>query len=111
MIVRGGLDQPVDREIHPRRLGPGELAVAQVSLVHDLRDGSDAPVLEAEAPDEGLERAVLAVVAEVRAENIERDALARSVGGVGEGKLRVRVTEALDEPRRRDPVNVRPRAR
>src|SRR5439155_740019 len=55
-----------------------------------------------------LERAVLGVMPEIRAEHVEGDALPGGVGRVGEGELRVRVAEALDEPGRRDAVDVRP---
>jgi hypothetical protein len=98
MIVRCGLDEAVDRQIHAHGLGPGELAVVQVGLVHDLGDQADPGILDAKALDDGLERAVLAVMAEVGAEDIERDPLARRVGGVREAELRVRIAEALDEP-------------
>src|SRR2546426_9294255 len=51
-------------------------------------------------------------MAEVRAENIERDSLASGVGRVGKGKLCLRIAEALDEPGGGDAVDVgsRPRA-
>src|SRR5262245_32373967 len=107
MVVRCGFDQAVDSEINARRLIPRELAVVQVGFVHDLGDRTDPAILDAESLDEGLERAVLALVPEVSAENIERDALAGGVRSVSESERRVRVAEALDEPRRPDPVDVR----
>ena len=50
-------------------------------------------------------------MAEVGAEDIERDPLARGIGGIGEGELRVGIAEALDEPGGGDPVDVRSRTR
>src|SRR2546426_3064496 len=50
-------------------------------------------------------------MAEVRAENIKRDSLARGVGRVGKGKLCLRIAEALDEPGGGDAVNVGSRSR
>src|SRR5215813_1592857 len=108
VIVRRGLHKTVDREINTRGLVAGELAVMQVRLMDDLGDRFDAPVLDPEAFDEGLERAVLAVMAKVCAEHIKPDPLTRSVSRVGKGKLCVRIAEALNEPGRGDPVDVQP---
>src|SRR2546428_12115680 len=58
----------------------------------------DPSILCGESLDQGLERAVLTVMPEVRAEHIERDPLAGSVGRVGKRKLRLLIAEALDEP-------------
>src|SRR5882724_1052965 len=111
IVVRGGLDEAVDGEVHARGLVAGELTVVEVRLMDDLGDHLDAPVLDPEALDEGLERAVLAVMAEVGAEGIERDPLARGIGCVGEGELRLEIAETLDEPGGSDPVDVGPRTR
>ena len=62
------------------------------------------------APQQRLERAVLAVMAEVHARHVERDRVARDLVGRREDELGLRVHEALDEPRRGDAVHVRPRA-
>src|SRR5436309_756695 len=107
VIVRRGLGERADGEIHARRLVPCELAVVQVRLVDDLRDDLDPPVLEPEPLDQGLERAVLAVMPEIRAEHIEWDALPGGISRVSERELRVWIAEALDEPGRRDAVDVR----
>src|SRR3989449_450931 len=111
MVVRRGLNEAVDGQVHARGLVAGELAVVQVCLVHDLGNCPDASILDAEPLDEGLERAVLAVMTEVRAENIKRDPLAGGVGCVGKGKLCLRIAEALDEPGGRDAVDVGTRTR
>src|SRR5947209_18441377 len=67
VIIRRGLDETVDRQVHARGFVAGELAVVQIRLVHDLGDQLDAPVLDAEPLDERLECTVLAVMAEVSA--------------------------------------------
>src|SRR5262245_23459130 len=110
VVVRRGLRQRPDGQVDAGRLVTRELAVVQIRLVDDLGDELHAPVLEPEPPDQRLERAVLAVVAEVGAQHVERNSLARGVRGVGERERRVGIAEALDEPRRGDAVDVRPRA-
>src|SRR5229473_2286934 len=85
-------------------------ALVQVRLVHDLGDDLGATILDPEPLDQRLERAVLTVMPELCAEHVERDALARGVGGVGEGKCRVGIVEAPDEPGRGDPIDMRPRS-
>src|SRR5207249_2038298 len=85
----------------------GELAVAEIGFVHDLGDDPEPPVLEAEALQERFERAVLAVMPELGAEDVEGDPLLGSVGRVRESESRVRVDEAFDEPRGRNAVDVR----
>src|SRR5712692_790497 len=107
VVERGGERQ--DRQVHARGLAPRELAVAQIRLVDDLGDRAEAPVPDAPALQERLERAVLALVAELRAEHVERDPLRRRVRRVGELEARLVVEEPFDEPRRRDAVDVRPR--
>src|SRR5439155_685268 len=105
VVVRRGLGERADGEIHARRLVACELAVVQIRLVDDLRDELDPPVLEPESLDQRLERAVLAVMPEIRAEHVEGDALAGGIRRIREGKLRVGIAEALDEPGRRDAVD------
>ena len=73
------------------------------------RDDPGPAVLDAEPLDEGLERAVFAVMPELRAEHVEGNAFACRVGGVGEGERGVGVVEAPDEPGGGDPIDVRPR--
>src|SRR5689334_2543671 len=77
VIVPGAGRQSPDGEIEADRLGPGELSVVKVGLVHDLREGLDATIVEPESLDERLERAVLAVVPEVRVQNVEGNSFAR----------------------------------
>src|SRR5439155_26224308 len=85
------------------------LAIVQVGFVDHLGDHFDATLLQREPLDQRLERTVLAVMPKIRPQDVERDAFAGGVGRVGEGELRVRITETLDEPGGRDPVDVRPR--
>src|SRR5207302_9818242 len=99
--ARGGGEPPA------RSLCGGDLAVGPFGCVADLRYGLDPPVLEPESLDQRLERAVLAVMPEIRAEHVEGDALAGGIRRIREGKLRVGIAEALDEPGRRDAVDVR----
>src|SRR5712692_1523376 len=111
IVVRGGLDEAIDREIDARGLVAGELAVVEVRLMDDLGDHLDAPILDPEALDQGLERAVLAVMPEVGPKDIERDPLPRGIGRVGEGELGLRIAETLEEPGGSDTVDVSSRAR
>src|SRR3989442_126087 len=111
LILLGARREASDGEIHARGLVAGELAVVQVGLVHDLGHDPHAPVLDPEPLDQRLERAVLAVVPEVGAQDIERDALPRGVGRIRESEFRIRIVEALDEPGGGDAVDVRPRSR
>src|SRR6266540_6402240 len=106
VVVRNRLDEAVDGEVDARGFVAGELPVVQVGLVDDLADHPHPAILDAEPLDQGLERAVLAVMTEVGAEDVERDSLAGDIGGVGKGKLRVRIAETLDEPRGGDPIDV-----
>src|SRR5215831_3472052 len=109
MVVRGAGGESADGQVHAGRLLMGELAVAQVGLVHDLRDELDPPILDAEALDQGFEGAVLAVMAEVRSQHVEGNALARGIRRVGEGELRIGIAEAANEPSRGEAIDVRPR--
>src|SRR5215467_6809385 len=107
--VAGG--ERADGQIHAGRLLAGELAVPQIGFVHDLCDDLDPPILDAEALDEGLEGAVLPVMAEVRPDHIEGNALARGIRRVGEGELRLGIAEAANEPSRGEAIDVGPRPR
>src|SRR5436190_23980799 len=109
VVFLGARREASDGEIDARGLVASELAIMQISLVDDLRHDFHAPVLDPEPLDQRLERAVLAVVAEVRAQHIERDTLPRGVGRIRERELRIRIAEALAEPRGRDAVDVGPR--
>src|SRR5207245_2423906 len=101
---------------HATRNATADILISRIFLLSrflmdDLGDQLDAPVLDAEPLDERLERTVLAVMAEVGAQDVERDPLAGGVGGVGERELRVRIAETPDEPGGGDAVDVRSRAR
>src|SRR5215475_15478118 len=104
--IWGAGGEGADGQVHTGRLLMGELAVAQVGLVHDLRDELDPPILDAEALDQGLEGAVLAVMAEVRSQHVEGNALARGIRRVGEGELRIGIAEAANEPSRGEAIDV-----
>src|SRR5947199_5432352 len=83
LILLGARREASDGEIDARGLVAGELAVVQISLVDDLRNDFHAPVLDPEPTDQRLERAVLAMVSEVGAQDIE---------------FRLRIVETPDEP-------------
>src|SRR6266508_2230845 len=108
VIVRRGLGESADGQVNAYRFVACELAVVEVGFMDDLRHDLHPPVLEPKALYQRFERAVLAVMPEIRAEHVKGDALPGGIGRVGEGKLRVRIAEALDEPGRRDAVDVRP---
>ena len=111
MVVLARGEQAAEREVNAARLLALELVVAQVGGVHDLGERGEPPVAEPGAPQQRLERAVLARVAELGADDVERDRLRRQRVGWREQELGIRVDEALDEPRRGDTVDVRARAR
>src|SRR5438094_1452927 len=98
VVFLGARREASNGEIDARGLVAGELAVVQISLVDDLRNDFHAPVHDPEPLDQRLERAVLAVVSEVGAQDIERDALPRGVGRIREREFRLRIVETPDEP-------------
>src|SRR5207302_9086247 len=87
-------DEAAHREVDPLGLAPRELPVVEVRLLHDLADRPEPRVLHPKAFDERLERAVLPVMAELRTEHVERDALLRGGRPVGEPEGGLRVEEA-----------------
>src|SRR5215831_13875877 len=111
VVVRSAGGERADGQIHAGRLLAGELTVAQVGFVHALRHDLDAPILDAEALGQGLEGAVLPVMAEFRPEHVEGNALARGIRRVGEGELRIGIAEAANEPGGGEAIDVGPRPR
>ncbi len=74
----------------------------------DFRDDREPAVAKSRALQQGLERAVITVMTEFDAGHVEGDGVGGQLFGRGKDELRPRVEEALDEPRRRQAVHVRP---
>src|SRR5215471_8378051 len=104
VIVRRRFGKRPDGQVDAGRFVARELAVVKIGFVDDLRDEPDASILDPETLDQGFEGALVAVVAELGSEYVERNSLARRVRGVRERERGVGVAEALDEPGRGDPV-------
>src|SRR5262249_48911725 len=88
-------------------LGALEFVVLQIDVVDDLCDRPEGGILEAEAPEQHLERAPTPIVRELRLEHVEAQlAPLRAVATRGdEFEPRFVIHEATDEPRARDPVD------
>src|SRR5262249_1211775 len=107
VIVGRGGEQSPHRDIDTARLFVGILSVSQVRLMDDLRESLQAPIVEAGSLHQRLERAVLALMAQLYARRVERNRIVWKLGGRREQKLRFGVDESLDQPRRRDAIDVR----
>src|SRR5262245_18419361 len=107
----GGGEQGAHRDINTARLFAGILAIAQVGLEHDLGEDIEPPITQAGSFHQGLERAVLSLMAQLHARRVERNRIVWKLGGRREQKLRVSVDESHDQPRRRDAIDVRSWAR
>src|SRR5437867_3607491 len=111
MVIGHRGEQRPDRDVNSARFLMGILAVAQVSLVNDLSEPDQPAVAQARAFDECLERAILALVAELRSWRVEGDRVLRELRRRCEHELGVGIDEALDQPRRSDAIDVWARAR
>ena len=105
VVVRNRQEGP-DRHVDATSLRVRVLAVAKVSLVHDLGEPHEAAIAELRPLDQGLERAVLPLVAQLDPGRVEGNGVLRELGGRREDEDRVRVDEPLDQPRLRHPVDV-----
>ncbi|MEA3147934.1 MAG: hypothetical protein QOI53_3530 [Verrucomicrobiota bacterium] len=85
-----------------------EFVVLQIGVMDQLGQPLHRPVPNAEAIDQGLERAMIAVMAELDIEHVVRDGL--GVGGrlVPKNEFCFRIDEFPDEPGRSDTVDFRP---
>ena len=108
MVVGGGGEKCLNGHIDAARFLVRVLAVTKVGLVNELSQATEPVVTQPPALDQRLERAVLAVVPEVGAQDVEGHALPRGVGCVREREFRIRIAEAPDEPGGGDAVDVRP---
>src|SRR5207245_1836082 len=77
---------------------------------NDLGEAGQAAVAQPPSLDQRLERAVLAVMAQLHAGRVERDGVLRKLRGRREHEHGLRVDEALDQPRRGDAIDVGTRA-
>src|SRR5262249_57620229 len=111
VVVGGGGEEGAPRHINTARLFVGILPVAQIRFVDDLRESLEAPITQAGSLHQGLERAVLTLMAQFHAGRIEWNRILRKPRWRREQKLRVGVDESLDQPRRRDAIDVRSWAR
>src|SRR5262249_34438876 len=94
VVGRGGQER-ADGDVDPPRLLVRVLAVPEVRLVHDLSQPGQAPIAQARPLDQRLERAVLAVVAQLHAGGVEGDGVLRKLRRRREGERRLGVDEAL----------------
>ena len=78
--------------------------------MNDLGEAGQAAVAQPPSLDQRLERAVLAVMAQLHAGRVERDGVLRKLRGRREHEHGLRVDEALDQPRRGDAIDVGTRA-
>src|SRR5262245_33036194 len=73
VVIGRRREERTDGDVDPARLLVRILAVAQVRLVHEFAEAYQAAVAEARPLDQRLERAVLALVAQLHAGGIEGD--------------------------------------
>src|SRR5438094_9234612 len=111
VIIGGRGEQRAHRDIDAARLLARILPVTQICLVHDFRQPDEPPIPQACPLEQGLERAVLALMAQLDTGRIERDRVLWKLRGWREDELRVGIDESLDQPRRRDAIDVRSWAR
>src|SRR5215467_642949 len=107
--IRG--KKPADHEIDSAGLVARELAVSQISLMHDLGKAAQAAIPKPGPLEESLEDAVLPHVAELGPGRIEGNGLRREILGISEQESRLGIDESLDEPRRGQAVDLGPTAR
>src|SRR5262245_42586618 len=88
--------------------GPPELAVLEVDIVDDLRDGAKRCIFEAAPIEQDLERAFVALVGEFRLEHVETQlALFRAIAFAGHKfELRFRIDEAAYQPSAGDAIDI-----
>src|SRR5215813_5640830 len=110
LVVLHSGQEPAQDKVEPARLFAREFFVAKISLVDDLGNRRQAAVAKSRAVQQGLEGAVISVVAELDAGHVEGDGARRHLIGSGKVELGLRVEKALDEPGGGDAVHVRPRA-
>src|SRR5437867_1429487 len=111
LVVGRRGEQRTDGDVDTPRLLVSVFPVPQVGLVDDLGEPGQAAVAQVGTLHERLERAVLTLVTELHAGRVEGNRVLRELGREREDELRLGVDEALDQPRRRDAVDVGARTR
>src|SRR5258705_10001023 len=99
-------EKPAESQVDPSRLVTRELAVAKVRLVHDLGEMREPAVPKAGPLDECLEGAVVSHVAELGLRGVEGNRVRRELVGASEEERRLRIDESLDQPGRRNTVDM-----
>src|ERR1700682_2615234 len=102
--IRG--EKPAESQVDPARLGARELPVAKVRLVNDLGEMREPAVPKAGPLDERLERAIVPDVAELGLRGVEGDRVRGELAGASEEERCLRIDEPLDQPGRRDAVDM-----
>src|SRR5439155_9867498 len=81
VIVLDGGKKAAQHEVEAARFVALELAVAEIGLVNDLRDGEEAAIPHSRAMQKSLERAVIAVMTELHAGHVVGDDIVRQLVG------------------------------
>ena len=112
VLGRGQLE-PLDQRADRACVGGAEAAVLQVEVVHDLGDARDGRIRDAEDGAQGLERAALALMAELDAEHVERNRVRGRKGLAVDRELESAssIDEASNQPRRAHAIDAGTRAR
>src|SRR5438552_14568734 len=97
-----------DHHGHPRHFRAIEFRLFQIDVVNDLGDGAHGRIVDAQALDQHLERAAVALVREFGIERVEADFVrfGRVVLSLHELEAGLRIDEAFDQPRAGHPVDV-----
>src|SRR5216683_7636713 len=104
ILERG--QEAANGQINASRLISGELLILEVHLVDDLGQVRQTPIALPEAFDQRLERAILALMPELDSGRVKGNRVGWKVLRGSKNKLRVRIDEPLDQPRRSDPVHM-----
>jgi hypothetical protein len=110
VIVRLGKLQPLDDGAKRRRLRCTEAPVLQIEVMHDRRNACERSVLKAKHRAQCFERAAVALMGDLDAEHVERDAISRhGISVASEAKACLGIDEPLDQPGRGCAIDAGPR--
>src|SRR5215211_7995152 len=109
-VVAIGRADPGDQAANAGRLLASELFVFEINVVHDLADGGQRGIVQSCTTQQNLEGAAVALVGELSLEHVEAQLIGFGHVAFGWHELEagLRVDEALDQPRRGDPVDMHP---